>query len=54
MAVGTISPFPVAGYLDIYWKTEYTNAPIVFTIHGGGFKNGSKAYCNPDMQKLLR
>lgn len=38
--------------LDVYWNTEYKNAPIVFTIHGGGFKNGSKAYCNADMQKL--
>ena len=38
--------------LDVYWNTEYKNAPIVFTIHGGAFKNGSKAYCNKDMQKL--
>ena len=38
--------------MDVYWKTEYKNAPIVFTIHGGGFKNGSKAYCNKDMQDL--
>ncbi len=38
--------------MDVYWKTEFTNAPIVFTIHGGGFRNGSKAYCNRDMQKL--
>ena len=30
--------------LDIYWNTKFKNAPIVFTIHGGGFKNGSKAY----------
>jgi hypothetical protein len=37
---------------DVYWKTEYKNAPIVFTIHGGALRNGSKAYCNPDMQKL--
>jgi len=40
--------------MDIYWNTDYKNAPIVFTIHGGGFKNGSKAYCNADMQKLYR
>jgi len=38
--------------MDVYWKTEYKNAPIVFTIHGGAFRNGSKAYCNADMQKL--
>lgn len=38
--------------MDVYWKTEYKKAPIVFTIHGGGFKNGSKAYCNKDMQDL--
>ena len=29
---------------DIYWKTEYKNAPIVFTIHGGAFRAGSKIY----------
>lgn len=40
--------------MDIYWDTEKKNAPIVFTIHGGGFRNGSKSYCNPDMQKLYR
>ena len=38
--------------MDVYWKTEYKDAPIVFTIHGGGFKNGSKGYCNMDMQDL--
>ena len=38
--------------MDIYWDTEYENAPIVFTIHGGSFKHGSKVYCNRDMQKL--
>ncbi len=38
--------------LDVYWNTEYKNAPIVFTIHGGGFKFGDKGYCNPDMRKL--
>lgn len=38
--------------MDIYWNTDYKNAPIVFTIHGGGFKNGSKEYCNRDMQNL--
>ena len=38
--------------LDVYWDTDYRNAPIVFTIHGGAFKNGSKAYCNKDMQNL--
>jgi len=38
---------------DIYWKTEYKNAPIVFTIHGGAFRAGSKVYCNPDMQRLF-
>ena len=38
--------------LDVYWNTKFKNAPIVFTIHGGGFKNGSKAYCNKDMIKL--
>ena len=38
--------------LDVYWNTKFKNAPIVLTIHGGGFKNGSKAYCNKDMQKL--
>jgi len=32
--------------MDIYWDTQFKNAPIVFTIHGGAFKNGSKAYCN--------
>ena len=35
--------------LDVYWDTEYKNAPIVFTIHGGGFRFGDKAYCNEDM-----
>ena len=38
--------------LDVYWKSNFKNAPIVFTIHGGGFRNGSKAYCNAAMQKL--
>ena len=38
--------------MDIYWNTQYKNAPIVFTIHGGAFKNGSKAYCNKDMREL--
>ena len=38
--------------LDVYWNTDYKNAPIVFTIHGGGFKNGDKSYCNKDMIKL--
>ena len=38
--------------LDVYWDTDYKNAPIVFTIHGGGFKQGDKSYCNKDMQKL--
>ena len=38
--------------MDIYWNTNFKNAPIVFTIHGGGFKNGSKAYCNRDMIEL--
>jgi predicted esterase len=38
--------------LDVYWNTNFNDAPIVFTIHGGGFKNGSKAYCNKDMIKL--
>ena len=32
-------------FLDVYWDTEYKNAPIVFTIHGGGFRFGDKAYC---------
>jgi predicted esterase len=38
--------------LDVYWNTDYKNAPIVFTIHGGAFKFGDKGYCNPDMRKL--
>jgi len=38
--------------MDIYWNTQYKNAPIVFTIHGGAFKNGSKAYCSKDMRDL--
>ena len=38
--------------MDIYWDTENKDAPIVFTIHGGAFRAGSKAYCNADMQKL--
>ncbi|MEL0098058.1 MAG: alpha/beta hydrolase [Opitutae bacterium] len=38
--------------LDVYWDTEYENAPIVFTIHGGGFRFGDKSYCNADMRKL--
>ena len=38
--------------MDVYWNTNFKNAPIVFTIHGGGFKNGSKAYCNRDMIDL--
>ncbi len=40
--------------IDIYWDTSFKNAPIVFTIHGGGFKNGSKEYCNKDMQNLYK
>ena len=39
--------------MDIYWDSSFKNAPIVFTIHGGGFKVGSKAYCNADMQQLF-
>ena len=38
--------------LDVYWNTKFKNAPIVFTIHGGGFSFGDKAYCNEDMIKL--
>lgn len=38
--------------MDVYWETGFKNAPIVFTIHGGGFRAGSKAYCNADTQKL--
>ena len=38
--------------MDIYWNTEYKNAPIVFTVHGGAFRMGSKEYLNRDMQKL--
>ena len=38
--------------MDVYWNTKFKDAPIVFTIHGGGFKNGSKAYCNRDMIDL--
>ncbi len=38
--------------MDVYWNKNYNGAPIVFTIHGGGFKNGDKAYCNRDMIKL--
>ena len=38
--------------MDIYWDTQFKNAPIVFAIHGGAFKNGSKAYCNKDMRDL--
>ena len=40
--------------MDIYWDTDYTNAPIVVIIHGGAFKHGSKAYCSPDMQTFYR
>jgi predicted esterase len=38
--------------MDVYWNTKYKKAPIVFTIHGGGFKRGDKSYCNKDMLKL--
>jgi hypothetical protein len=38
--------------LDVHWDTDYKNAPVVFTIHGGAFKNGSKAYCSKDMRDL--
>ncbi|MDB4459319.1 alpha/beta hydrolase [bacterium] len=38
--------------MDIYWDTDYKDAPIVFAIHGGSFKAGSKAYCSKDMQNL--
>jgi acetyl esterase/lipase len=38
--------------LDVYWNTDYKDAPIVFTIHGGAFKHGNKSYCNEDMQKF--
>jgi len=38
--------------LDVYWNTEYKNAPIVFTIHGGSFKKGDKRYCNKNRQDL--
>jgi len=38
--------------LDIYWNTKFKNAPIIFTIHGGGFRFGDKAYCNKDMITL--
>ena len=40
--------------MDVYWDTKYKKAPIVFTIHGGGFKRGDKSYCNKDMLKLYR
>lgn len=38
--------------MDLYWNTDYKNAPIVFTIHGGAFKFGDKSYCNRDMIRL--
>ena len=40
--------------LDVYWDSEFEDAPIVFTIHGGGFKNGDKGYCSRDMQRLYK
>lgn len=29
--------------LDIYWNSDFKNAPIVVNIHGGGWQNGDKA-----------
>ena len=40
--------------MDIYWDTDYTNAPIVIAIHGGAFKHGSKAYCSAPIQNFYR
>ncbi|QDV23235.1 alpha/beta hydrolase [Aureliella helgolandensis] len=40
--------------LDVYWNTDYKNAPIVFTIHGGGFTNGNKSYCSKNIQNFYR
>lgn len=28
--------------LDVYWKSGFRNAPILFNIHGGGWQNGDK------------
>ncbi len=28
--------------LDVYWKSNFKNAPILFNIHGGGWQNGDK------------
>lgn len=38
--------------LDVYWDTDFKDAPIVFTIHGGAFRAGSKAYCNRSVRDL--
>ncbi|PHS05661.1 MAG: hypothetical protein COA78_15130 [Blastopirellula sp.] len=38
--------------MDIYWNTDYKNAPIVFTIHGGSFKFGSKEQWIKHTRKL--
>ena len=40
--------------MDIYWDNDFKNAPIVITIHGGGFIAGSKEYCTSDMQKFYK
>ncbi len=40
--------------LDVYWNKDLKNAPIVISIHGGGWKNGDKAgFGNAKNQNLF-
>lgn len=40
--------------LDIWWDADNKNAPIVFLVHGGGWKSGDKtAYSNEELATLV-
>ncbi len=40
--------------VDIYWNSDFTKAPIVVSIHGGGWRNGDKkAFGSEYYQKLF-
>ena len=40
--------------LDVYWNTDFDNAPIIVNIHGGGWQNGDKkGFGSAPIQKFV-
>ena len=40
--------------MDIFWDSDFKDAPIVFAIHGGGFRAGSKKYCGNNIKQFYK